>query len=210
MAVFAVELQRVALLALLSLAGVGAFASDVPVRCTGPDGKVTYQSGACPKGIKTDAVQVDPAPDSTVESWTAGRSTDRMTGVVTCAARSPRFMIPAKREWISAQLAVIVNGGEVQVLVENRESGSIFHHNIRGTGLKVGEAGMIFFGARPNQTVLTLPPGTDGPIVDSMQQYTSAVVRVRFWPWDEQYDSRPIPLQGFKQALAQAKLCTTR
>ncbi len=203
-------LNRVAVLTVLSLVGTGAFASDVPVRCTGPDGKVTYQSGTCPKGIKTDTVQVDPPPGQTVASWTAERSTDPMTGGVTCAARSPRFMIPAKREWISAQLGVVAKSGDVRVLIVNLQSGSIFHHNIRDTGLKVGEAGMIFFGARPSQSVLTLPPGTDGPIVESMQQYPSARVRVRFWPWDEAYDSQPIPLQGFKQALAQAKLCSAR
>lgn len=133
-----------------------------------------------------------------------------MTGTTNCTARSPRFTIPSKRDYPAAQIVVIAAKEEPIVTVVNLSAGTIFHHNIRGTGMKIGGADMLPFADRPNQTTLVMPKGTGQPLVDSMLNYSTARVRVRYWPWDEPYDSLAIPLQGFKQAYSLAKSCSEK
>ena len=206
------KLATIALATMLVCGGASAMrVEDVPVKCTAPDGKVTYQRGSCPPGNKIDVVRADASTSSPEGSWTFERSTDSMTNTGRCTAISPRFSIPAKREYIQAQVFVLyLKSGGPFVAVLNQSSGAVFHHNIRDTGIKVGEAGMIPFGSRPTQSTLVLPPGTDGPVIESMLRYPTAKVRIRMWPWDETYDSLPISLSGFKQANALAKQCSAR
>lgn len=179
---------------------------DIPVKCTLPDGKVSYQTGSCPANAKIEVVGMTGAAPSG-EAWRFDRTSDQMTGDTTCTARSPKFTIPAKREYASAQVIVVATRGEPVVTVASMSPSAIFHHKIGGTGMKVGDAGMIPFAARPSQTLLVLPGGTGQLLVDSMLRHSTAQVRVRYWPWDDPYDSHVIPLQGFKQAFALAKAC---
>lgn len=183
--------------------------ADVSVKCTSPDGKVTYQRGSCPPGNAISVERFDTPSETNGLGWTFSRVTDPMTNEVTCNAQSAEFFIPAKRSYERAQLIVMMTkAAEPLILVSTLKAGTIFHHDIRQTGLKVGDAGMLFFGSRPTQTLLAMPIGTGIPITDSMQRYQSARIRVRFWPWDETFDSAAIPLQGFKRAFALAKQCS--
>lgn len=182
--------------------------ADVPVKCTDTAGKVSYQRGSCPPGNKIEIVRNDALPSQKREEWTFLRSVDSMTNAVSCVAHSPDFYIPAKREYVTARLAVLIdNSGAPIVMLHTKDNNSVFHHNIGGTGLKIGQREMAPFGSRPTQTVLALPKGLDGPAVDMMHISDVARARVRFWPWDETFDSHKISLQNFKQAVALAKNC---
>lgn len=183
--------------------------ADVPVKCTSPDGKVSYQRGSCPPGTKIEVVRGDTPVGKPDDTWQFERSVDPMTNAARCTATSPKFDIPAKRNYVQAQIVVVyLNSSRPFVAVANRSTGSVFHHDIRGTGLKIGQAVMTPFGSRPSQTVLALPQGSETTTIDSMLDSTTARARVRLWPWDETYDSLEISLSGFKQAHTLAKQCS--
>lgn len=186
--------------------------ADVPVKCTAPDGRVTKQKGSCPPGNKIEIDRHDSPVSSTAGGdWTSTRYTDPMTNATSCVASSPSFSIPAKRSYPSATLVIVFTKPNAPVLFLRVDSkGEIFHHNIAGTGLKVGDLPILPFESRPTQTMLTVSPGTDAAMAEALTQAKSARARVRFWPWDETYDSLEIPLSGYRQALSLTKSCAQK
>lgn len=193
----------------LSASALAMNVADVPVKCTAPDGTVTKNKGSCPPGNKIEIDRHDGIPSSTAQGvWQFTKHTDSMTNATTCMAMSPSFTIPAKRTYPAARLVVAISSTDAAaVLVRMESKNEIFHHNVAGTGLKVGDAPMLPFGTRPMQTMLAMPQGTGGPVIDAMHRAKTARVRVRIWPWDETYDSFEITLTGYQQAISQAKNC---
>lgn len=186
--------------------------ADVPVKCTAPDGRVTKQKGSCPPGHKIEVDRYDsPTPSAVGGDWSFTRYTDPMTNATTCVATSPTFTIPAKRTYPSAALVVAYSKPDTPTLfLRIASKGEIFHHNTTGTGLKAGDLPMLPFENRPTQTMLTVSPGTDAAMADTLLQAKTARARVRFWPWDDTYDSPEIPLSGYRQALSLAKSCAQK
>jgi len=181
---------------------------DVPVKCTAPDGKVTYQTGSCPPGHQIAVARNDTAPQARKDDWNFSRQFDDMTNARTCIASSPDFYIPGRREYHQARIVITLQkSAEPLVFLVAMGKSAVFHHNISGTGLKVGDAAMIPFGSRPSQTVLAMPAGTNAPIIESMQSYKSVKVRTRIWPWDNTLDSHDVPLNGFMRAYTLAQQC---
>lgn len=130
-----------------------------------------------------------------------------MTGTSTCNAVSPSFTIPSKHSYPSALIVVTVSTTGPSITVVSLDSNTIFHHNISGTGIKVGNGAMRQFAARPTQTTLVAPPSEAQALIGEMLYAGSARLRVRYWPWDNTYDSPDIQLQGFKQAYTLATKC---
>lgn len=184
---------------------------DVPVRCTMPNGKVTNEYGSCPPGAKieiTRSVSDSPSYQAS-DQWGFERVTDGLTGRSQCLAISPRSYLPGRRGSVpGVRVIVSAEGGGPVVRVELLPGSEIFHHNIAGTGMRVGAGQFTPFSARPSQTLLLVPQGMNSLLVSDMQQAQDLRLRARLWPWDETTDSPAIPLSGFKQAYAQALTCS--
>lgn len=200
----------------LALASGAAFATqmkDVPVKCTMPDGKVTYERGSCPPGAKIEIVRYAgdaPASSSASGEWSFQKTVDSMTGKAQCLAISPTSYPYSRAPGSLPGIRVLVEVTQSRpsVRVEVRPDGTIFHHKIADSGIKVGAGTLVPFGSRPTQTRLLLAQSMDSFVVQDMLRSPDFRVRMRFWPWDELADTQSISLSGFKQAYVLAVACS--
>ena len=181
---------------------------DVPVKCTEANGKVTYQTGSCPPGAKIEVTRTDKiSQPATGEAWQHTRTTDRMTGETTCAATSPVFHNHSKHDYPTHRIVVMPGQHEPSIGIIITDNKTTYHHDVRGTGIKVGDMALVPFASRISQTIITPTPGTATALVEAMHTATSIRIRTRYWPWDDTRDSDALPTTGFKQAFALAKVC---
>ena len=181
---------------------------DVPVKCTEPGGKVTYQTGSCPAGSKIEVARTDQIKQQeSGDAWQHTRTTDSMTGQTTCAATSPQFYSRSKHYFPVHRVVVVPSQREPSIGIIIVDNKTTYHHNTLGTGIKVGEMTLVPFSGRTSQTLVMPTPGTTAALVDAMHQANGIRIRARYWPWDETRDSDLLPMTGFKQAYALAKAC---
>lgn len=206
------ELLRIVSVVLLaSCAGP----SSAVNKCTGSDGKVIYQEAACASSAKAERIQIAPGPRAAEGRWSFARQKDSMTGEETCFAASPTtYLLSRPQRYAFAtvflQLSASANGGRKQPLITVRswESGDgAFHNDITGTGLRVDELPFVPLAIKYGSHVLGLREESTSALLGQLDAGRAFRVRLRFWPYDQLVDSKPIPLDGYKQAMAAFQRC---
>ena len=191
-------------IALVCLTG-SAFAIN---KCTGKDGKVTYQEAPCEGAVNAQQIKVPLSAEELAKRWEFSRQRDSMTGRAMCFAVSPQVLVRASRSYEFIRLQLAVAPGLMSLTVRTREgSSTIFHNNIAGLGIKVGEGAFVPLSVKISQHALGFGEGDMPPVLGSLKNAKSFRVRVRFWPWDEHADSEDGSLEGVLPAVQAALKC---
>lgn len=181
-------------------------------KCTGPDGKVTYQESACPNSAK-DSKSIEirengSASTAVAGSWKFTRSDDDMTGKVSCLVTSP-VTYPGKKSvpkgFYPISVAILFKPEGSVFGLRTSENSVIFHSDLSSTGVKTDNSGFIPISVRASGSVVSI---TDSEafisLLDKAQQLQ---IRARFWPYDQLYDMVPLSMSGYQAAASQARSC---
>lgn len=181
-------------------------------KCTGADGKASYQEAPCGDAARAQKIDVPSARPEPEEMWLFSREKDDMTGKTTCFAVSPSGYI----SWgfgsrnstnIRVQLAVGTEFSGALLTIRSTTGGPVFHNNLAGTGMKVDGQPFVELTTKHNAHALGPAPGSATDLLGIMQNGKSFRVRVRMWPYEQLIDTRPIPLAGYESAVKRAMLC---
>lgn len=146
------------------------------------------------------------------KGWHVQRSEDDMTGTTSCVAMSPTLYLGMDgSDPLFATLRVVTSDvGYVAGVRSEPSAGSrapSIHNNIDGLGLKVGESEFREFQLSHGSYFVGFEPNTSGQIVEELRQADYFKVRLRFWPYDETYDSGEMTARGFPEALEEVQAC---
>lgn len=141
-------------------------------------------------------------------NWTFERTQDPVTGAVTCQALSPadHMLTGAGTELAPVRLVISVTGARVSTAMRvDTPRAGLFHTDFSGAGVKV-EPG-AFHAASPRSTQKMTGFVNGSALVDELLLGKSFRMRVRFWPYDQVVDSRPITTEGMPAAVLKASKC---
>lgn len=144
--------------------------------------------------------------------WEVQRIEDDMTETTTCVAMSPKMYLGANGSNILfATLRVTTSGKGFVAGVRSEGIGGVrapsIHNNIDGLGLKVGDFQFREFQLRHGSHLVGFDPNVAGQIVEELGQANYFKARLRYWPYDETYDSGEMTTRGFAEALAEMQAC---
>lgn len=186
-------------------------------KCTGPDGKISYQESPCGSSSKSTTVEIQPGPAELAKQWKFSRQRDDMTGREVCFATSPEVLMNVSRGMYSyatvfVQFSVLPNFGGMAMTVRSRqgEASGLFHTNIDGLGVKVDGGPFVPLTEKVSSNVLSFGEKLPKDLISAMQESQSIRLRLRFWPYDQLQDSQPIGLMGFKKAMLAAMGCASK
>ena len=149
---------------------------------------------------------------SSTSKWEVLRAEDEMTGRTTCVAKSPNiYMGKEGSNFLFASLRVVtlnsgfVVGARSEVGFDSRPAS--IHNDISGLGVKVGDFGFQEFDVKQGSYVVGFDPDTSARIVEELKQSEHFRVRLRYWPYQETYDSSETTTQGLADALEDLRAC---
>lgn len=183
-------------------------------KCTGSDGKVSYQAEPCPASAK--GAQLKIATDSGIESqggWRFRRIADELTGQVNCYAVSaittPKI-VPGIQgfNFKPVNLVAVVMDGSVNFGVRTSDDKTLFHTDTSSIGFKTDVGS--FTSLSRNSSAHVLMATQSEALVNEFSKAREVTLRLRFWPYETLVDMSPISMSGYTQALAQAKSCASR
>ena len=178
-------------------------------KCTGADGKVTYQEMACANESKSaETVKTwDNSTSSRSEAWRFERKKDELTGKVSCFAMSPITYpkIGPGSKFIPVH-AVVLTTGDTEVLgVRTSDDKNLFHNDVSGIGMKTDNGSFTPMSVKSGSHVVGV--ADSAAMIGALEKSKSLTVRVRFWPYDQLHDMEPISSAGFAAALRQTRAC---
>lgn len=177
-------------------------------KCTGPDGKVSYQESPCPTAARTQEMAA--APLSAAEAsklWQYTRAVDSMTNTKTCAVISPTTYLVGRnyRDVTDARVVVTALANERFLASVHIGKGNLIHNDVRGMGLKAEPGQFYPLDIKAGQKLVST--SQSGAVIDELLAARSVRLRLRFWPYDDLLDTDPIEMAGFRQAMVQAANC---
>ncbi len=181
-------------------------------KCTGPDGKVTYQEAACPADAKADQ-RVKTWQNSAGDvpgSWKFARKLDDMTGKVSCMAMSPITFpkTPAPNKFIPVHMVVAVTAESELIGLRTSDNSNLFHNDLSGMGVKTDSGPFIPLSIKAGSHVVGV--SNNEALISALSSSRQLLVRARFWPFEQLYDMEPISSAGFASAINQARACAGR
>lgn len=191
-----------------ALAGAQAWAVN---KCTGPDGGITYQEAACPSSAKDStriAAQANGVSDAASGLWRFRREHDDMMQKVSCLVLSPiTFPVKPVPKGFYPVHAVLVVGADGRPVFGLRTSDNSisFHNDLSGMGVKTGMGAFVALAVKSGSHVVA--PADGAAVVAELEKTRELQARVRFWPYEQLYDLKPIPMDGYHSALSQALRC---
>ena len=186
----------------------GAMPAWAVNKCTGTDGKVSFQDAPCQSTSKSEKLRGDARPGGA--SWQFARTKDEMTGEITCFAVSPTVYVFSLKENPIVRLHVTMRKDIVSLSVQSPMATASFHNDVSGMGIRVGGKQFIPVNRKSSSTALGFQPQEEALVMEQMSSGSTLKLRVRFWPWDSLGDSEEITLAGYKQALALAQDCAKK
>lgn len=150
--------------------------------------------------------------NSDSSEWRMARFDDDMTGTTSCAAVSPLILLGIESgEMMFASMRVVSEGDGFMVGVRS-EAGindrpESIHNNIDGLGLKVGEFPFHEFQIQSGSYVVGFKSEPSSEIVQELKEADSFRIRLRYWPYDQTYDSVGTTTTGFVRALEEMQDC---
>lgn len=182
-------------------------------KCVGQDGRISYQEAECPGGAKEArriATQANGTTDDALGTWKFRRSKDDMTKSVSCVALSPiSFPVkPMPNGFFPVHAVVAVVDPAAPVFgLRTSENRILFHNDLSGMGVKASGGDFIPLAVKSGSHVVA--PNESATLLAQLEKANELQARVRFWPHEQLYDIKPIPMAGFESALAQAKSCAS-
>ena len=181
-------------------------------KCTGPDGKLTYQDAACGNTSKaTEQLKTwDNSTTSRANSWRFENKKDDMTGKVACMAISSITFPKAgtATKFIPVHAVVLASADSEVIGIRTSDNTNLFHNDISSMGMKTDSGQFTPFSVKSGSHVVGLESSAE--MIRAMEKSKNLLVRARFWPYDQLYDMEPIPSAGFTAALRQARECAKR
>ena len=180
-------------------------------RCTGQDGKVTYQQAVCPTSAKDVKIISAPANGQTNAAqgvWKFKRSLDEMTGQAACFVVSPITspMKPIPKGFYPVHAMLVVDGAGGTVFgIRTSSDEKLFHNDLAGVGIKTDVGEFMPLTVKSGSHVVGL--GSSVQVLEQLDKAQSLQMRLRFWPYEQLYDFSPLSMAGYGAALAQAKSC---
>lgn len=170
---------------------------------------MTYSDKPCSESA--EKVETTDSGSGSDDSWTFINHTDEMTGEQSCFAKSPNFYLGRQgNDWLFASLRV--GGTEEKPLVILRSESSFdpkptsIHNDIEGLGLKVD--GRFFeVSASSGSYIAGFNYKQSAKILEKLNNSSGFRARLRFWPYEQTYDSEKKGLQGFRSAFRKASRC---
>ncbi|GKT22570.1 hypothetical protein [Acidovorax sp. SUPP3334] len=181
-------------------------------KCTGQDGKVTYQEASCPSSATANKelkIQSSGA-ESRSSSWSFERKNDEMTGKVSCLAMSPISFpkAPSAPRFIPVHMVVAVTPKSELIGLRTSDNSNLFHNDLNGMGVKTDNGPFIPMSVKAGSHVVGF--SDSAALIDAVSNSKYLMVRARFWPFEQLYDMAPIPSNGFSSALKQARECAAK
>lgn len=202
-------------------------------KCTMQDGSVVYQYSLC-KGAKVhERIRGDgereayrpppPAPAAAQKAepsvavprtpslgsgWYFEPTLDKMTGDASCLLMSPsaRATDVGGRHY-SVRFVILMERRKPTVTLVLTDASRSFHHQIAGTGVKIGTDAFLRFTVRPAQRVMSFSQVEHAAIIERMEKARSVRARVRVWPYEDTADTYDIGMDDFLTALQMARDC---
>ena len=201
------KLIAIALLTLASNTWAGSYYS-----CTDANGKKSFQAMPCDgMSVDTGAVEIQESNKSgnrtNVLRWAFKQSTDSMTGIESCSASMRFYVGMIRNDFVFARMALIKFEGQIYLAVATEQQHPLVHNNISGLGIKVGENNFQEFNLKIGQNNLGYDPSISNLIISQLSASTEAQVRLRFWPYDQTYDTPVIKYSDLNSALAKLEAC---
>ena len=176
-------------------------------KCTGADGKVVFQDGACPNTSKADEVKIFNKISGAQGSWRFLKQNDNMTGAVTCFAFAPEAGIGSLKDYPYVRLHIAMRGDVVSLVLRTGSDTELFHNDIDGMGVKVDSNNFVGVNNKVNANAVAFDAAARATLVEQFSSGKAFRIRARFWPRNALGDTDSISLTGFKQAYAQAAQC---
>lgn len=181
-------------------------------KCTLADGSVAFQDAPCNMETKkSETVKTwdsNLTGRSTAGSWEFRRAIDDMTGKISCLVISPVTSAePSGRDlkFTPVHLVIVVTPSGETFGVRTSTEKDLFHNDIGGMGVKLGNLEFVPLDVRAGQHVVGSTQGAR--LIKALPSSGSARLRVRFWPYDTLRDTLPIDTLGFASAFKQAEGC---
>ncbi|MBX9935040.1 MAG: DUF4236 domain-containing protein [Burkholderiaceae bacterium] len=181
-------------------------------KCTGADGKVTYQEVACPANAKGDQPiktweNSARSNGSMPSGWKFERKHDDMTGQVSCLVMSPITFpkTPQPPKFIPVHMVMVVSSGSETIALRTSDNSNLFHNDLSGMGVKTDTGQFTPFSVKAGSHVVGI--GSSEALISALENSKNLLVRARFWPYEQLYDMEPIPSAGFGSALKQGRVC---
>lgn len=203
------------LLAIFACVALSVFAVPVAAinKCTGQDGRVSYQEAACPnsaKDSKSIAAQANGSTSDAAGVWKFKSAKDDMTGQASCFVISPvTFPVKPQPKGFYPVNAVLAFGGPDGPIFGMRtsEDKTLFHNDLSGMGIKIDAGEFTPLTVKSGSHILGV--SSSAGVVAQLEKAQTLLARVRFWPFDQLYDLNPLAMDGYRAAVAQAKACAT-
>lgn len=182
-------------------------------KCTGPDGKVTYQQAACPASAK-DGQEVKTWENSAggggaPGAWKFAQKHDDMTGRTSCLVMSPITFpkSPQPQKFIPVHMVLVVSPSSETIALRTSDNSNLFHNDLAGMGVRTDKGSFIPLAVKAGSHVVGV---TDSPaLIVELENSKTLLIRARFWPYEQLYDMEPISSAGFFSALKQGRACAS-
>lgn len=185
--------------------------TDAAIYKCDKNGKVEFSDSPCSANSEViEQPKIQKISDD--DSWDFVRSTDDMTGNVTCLALSPQIYVGSDNgDFYFATLRAGYLKDDPIVAISS-ESGfgdrpASFHNDISGLGLKVGDSEFFPVNSRPSSHVLGYSQSAAKEIIGALDTGAPFRVRLRYWPYERTFDSDPTGNNGFARAFRQLQAC---
>lgn len=177
-------------------------------KCTGSDGKVSYQEAPCPSATRAQEVAAPSGPATGADKdWRFERTVDSMTNETTCAVVSPPVHAVGRTYRDLSEARVIVSASSAGRFLAGVQiyRGNLIHNNVTGMGIKVEPGQFRPLDIKAGQKLVSTSQSSQ--LIDEMLGGRTVRLRLRFWPYDDLIDTDTAQLTGFRQAMLQAAAC---
>ena len=181
-------------------------------KCTGLEGKVTYQDAPCSNTSKSaEPVKTwENSTTSRANSWRFEHKKDSMTGRISCMAISSITFpkVGTATKFLPVHAVVLASADSEVIGIRTSDDKNLFHNDISSTGMKTDNGKFTPFSVKASSHVMGLENSAE--MIRDMEKSKYLLVRVRFWPDDQLQDMEPISSAGFATAVSQARECIKR
>jgi hypothetical protein len=203
--------MKPSLLALTALLAFPVFASAAVYKCQS-GGQTVFSDRPCGASAEKVEIRGEKKRQQRKNEWEVIRSTDEMTGKAACVAKSPNtYMGKEGSEFLFASLRVMpfesgfIVGARSEQGFDSRPAS--LHTNIDGLGVRAGEFGFKEFSVKQGSYVVGLAPEASTQLVEELRQSEHFRIRLRYWPYQETFDSPEVTTDGLVEALQEVQEC---
>lgn len=188
-------------------------------KCLDGKGEVSYQQFPCQADEEVSWVKESPQEKrkkkrkEEMSEWKLIKMTDEMTDENICVLSSPHIFMGKKvKEFYLVSIRVTHEPG-IGFLVGLRSEIAfedyppVFHNDTNDLGIRVDNNSFIRVDDKSQSRLLVFNHQKSKKIVEQFREGENVKLRVRFWPFDDRYDSGDQSLAKFNEGLEKLALC---